>query len=511
MRVATRMSLGSVLALLPLLLLLLYLLGQVQHLAADGRRASDSFQLAARALRLTQRLDPLEEYARKYAVTRDLRYRDRFERTHEAIASDLGALGALTLLPSEREALGRFELRWSELPALPAPGESSDDLRRFSSSVEDLHDAGHAILDAAHSGVRDRAQRALDTAKRTERLAWGVAALALSLTALGFWITLRGIQKPIKHLSSATREVSLGRFDRRVEPQGSDELVELSHAFNRMVADLLELTRKRSKLLAQVSHDLKTPLVSIQETNRLILDRIPGELTNEQERLLSLNGQAADRLSDMLTDLLDLARLEAGIRYQLETNDLDALVRRTLGEFDARANEREVELELESPGPLLLPCDGTRLLQLTSNLLDNALKFTPRGGSIRVSLRLATQDDAPEAPQSWLTPSDRAPRYALLCVRDTGPGIPQAALAQVFDDFFQGDVRVDGTQGKRGVGLGLAICREIVAAHQGAIWASNATPGASFSVLLPCLSQQIEQSAPRPLLTRSELPSGSAA
>ncbi|MCA9631903.1 MAG: hypothetical protein KC766_29825, partial [Myxococcales bacterium] len=81
MRVATRMSLGSVLALLPLLLLLLYLLGQVQHLAADGRRASDSFQLAARALRLTQRLDPLEEYARKYAVTRDLRYRDRFERT----------------------------------------------------------------------------------------------------------------------------------------------------------------------------------------------------------------------------------------------------------------------------------------------------------------------------------------------------------------------------------------------------------------------------------------------
>lgn len=511
MRVATRMSLGSILALLPLVALLAYLLGQVQHLAEDSRRASDSFQISARALSLIQRLDPLEEYAKKYAVTQDTRYRDRYSRTREAIDADIEALHRLELRDSESEALARFQRHWAKLPAEPPPLDVTGKPPAFAGELEPLRDASHAILDATHTGVQARATRALETAKRTEQLAWGVTALALSLTLIGFWVTLRGIQKPIKRLSSATREVSQGRFDRRVDPGGSDELVELSHAFNRMVSDLWELTRKRSKLLAQVSHDLKTPLVSIQEINRLLLDKIPGDLTLEQDRLLTLNAHAADRLSGMLTDLLDLARLEAGIRYQLETNDLDALLRRALDEFHARAREREVTLDLSSPGPLLLRCDGPRLLQLVSNLLDNALKFSPPGSRVEICLHLASQDDAPEAPQSWLRVDERAQRYALFSVRDTGPGIPESELEQIFDDFYQSPVRAETQPGRRGVGLGLAICREIVAAHQGAIWARNASPGAQLFVLLPCLAEQSRRTSPPALVSREELPSGNAA
>ncbi|MCB9605867.1 MAG: HAMP domain-containing histidine kinase [Polyangiaceae bacterium] len=508
MRVATRMSVGSILALLPLIALLTYLLGRVQHLAEESRETSGSFQIAARALTLIQRLDPLEEYAQKHAVTQDERYAQRYSRTHEAIALDVQALHGLALGDGESAALVRFEQRWKRLPKAPPTETSPERQARFAADVSDLKVAGHAILDATQSGVSARAERALATSRSTTRLAWGVTALALSLTAIGFWVTLRGIQKPIKRLSSATREVSLGRFDRRVDPGGSDELVELSHAFNRMVSDLWELTRKRGKLLAQVSHDLKTPLVSIQETNGLLLDRIPGELTPEQERLLNLNAHAADRLSGLLTDLLDLARLEAGVRYQLNTNDLDALLRRALGEFEARAKERKVTLTLQSPGALLLQCDGQRLLQLVSNLLDNALKFTPQAGRVELTLRLANEHDVPEAPQSWLE-KDRAPRYALVSVRDSGPGIPNAELEQIFDDFFQGQARSEVTP-RRGVGLGLAICREIVAAHQGAIWARNAKPGAELFVLLPCLAQQPERSSPKPLVTRATLPSGNA-
>ncbi|MGE3670680.1 MAG: ATP-binding protein [Polyangiaceae bacterium] len=508
MRVATRMSLGSILALLPLVALLAYLLGRVQHLAEESHEASASFRVAARVLTLIQRLDPLEEYARKHAVTQDGRYAARYSRTHEAIAQELEVLHGLALRDAETAALARFEQQWKRLPKTPPKDATPKRQARLAADVADLKVAGHAIMDATQSGVSARAERALGTSKRTARLAWGVTALALSLTAIGFWVTLRGIQKPIKRLSSATREVSLGRFDRRVDPGGSDELVELSHAFNRMVSDLWELTRKRSKLLAQVSHDLKTPLVSIQETNGLLLDRIPGELTPEQERLLTLNSQAADRLSGLLTDLLDLARLEAGVRYQLDTDDLDALLRRALGEFEARARDRGVTLSLQSPGVLLLSCDGQRLLQLVSNLLDNALKFTPQGGSVQLVLRVANEREAPEAPQSWLK-KDRAPRYALISVRDSGPGIPKTELEQIFDDFFQGQARTDAAP-RRGVGLGLAICREIVAAHQGAIWARNADPGAELFVLLPCLAQQPQRSSPNPMLPRPTLPSGNA-
>jgi two-component system sensor histidine kinase GlrK len=240
--------------------------------------------------------------------------------------------------------------------------------------------------------------------------------------------------------------------------------------------------------VAHVSHELRAPLASIQETIHVLLEQIPGPLSEKQRHLLELNLASGRRLSAMIGNLLDLSRMEAGVmEYELKGNDLVGLARTVVAELQPGAGERELAIELEVPDqPLMVECDGDRIMQIIRNLLGNAIKFSPRGKAITVSVA-STPTLPVSLPESWrgkVLSTPEGKQFALLTVTDSGPGVPDEHKERIFEKFHQ--VR----QGKKimgqGAGLGLAISRTIAEAHHGALWvADNPGGGSVFHLVVP--------------------------
>jgi len=224
----------------------------------------------------------------------------------------------------------------------------------------------------------------------------------------------------------------------------------------------------------------------------------------KMRRLLELNLHSGKRLSSMMRNLLDLSRMEAGaMDYELKKQDLVALIRIVLAEFDVRAREKDLRLEAElPPPPVIVDCDGDRIIQVIQNLLENAGKFSPHGAAIRISVRLAM--DIPEhMPTAWkkeVCKPAGGGGCVLVAVSDSGPGVPDAHKEKVFEKFHQ--VKQGKKISGQGVGLGLAICRTIVEAHHGAIWVEdNPDAGSVFFVLLPAgaAGERVERRASSPI------------
>ena len=250
---------------------------------------------------------------------------------------------------------------------------------------------------------------------------------------------------------------------------------------------IVEVDQMKKNFISHVSHELKAPLASMQETTHLILERIPGPLTDKQKRLLELNLQSGKRLAQMIGNILDLSRLEAGIvEYEMQPSDLADLIHNVVLELSAEARDKSLRILTDiQREPLLVECDPNRMVQLFTNLLENAIRFSNKAGAVGVHVRSVRQ--YPRMPQSALARmSARAAGngFALIGISDSGPGIDDAHKEAVFHTFHQ------GKHGKKSygesLGLGLAISRVVVEAHAGTIWVEdNPQGGAIFFVLLP--------------------------
>ncbi len=240
-----------------------------------------------------------------------------------------------------------------------------------------------------------------------------------------------------------------------------------------------ELERVKKDFVSHVSHELKAPLASMQETTHLMLERIPGPLTEKQERLLQLNLQSGKRLAVMIGNLLDLSRLEAGIvDYEMQLQDIVEIAQGVVVEMNEAARLKSLRLVTGIPRePLMVMCDPNRMVQIFSNLLDNAIRFSAKGGI--VSMHAGYVKHFPvRAPRSVRGPNG----YVLVAISDSGPGIEDLHKQGVFETFHQ------AKQGKKthgqSLGLGLAISRALVEAHNGAIWVEdNPNGGCVFFVL----------------------------
>jgi two-component system sensor histidine kinase GlrK len=251
---------------------------------------------------------------------------------------------------------------------------------------------------------------------------------------------------------------------------------------------MTEVDEMKKALISHVSHELKAPLASMQETTHLILEQIPGPLTEKQRRLLDLNLQSGKRLAAMIGNMLDLTRLEAGIvEYEMECHDIAELVRRVVVDmvFQAKDQTLRVLTDIQSE-PLIVECDSNRMIQVFSNLIENALRFSTRNGFITVHAK-----SEQHLPQGMPKPLRRrfanrtAGGFAVISISDSGPGIQDAHKQKVFETFHQ------VKQGKKtlgqSLGLGLAIAKSLVEAHHGAIWIEdNPNGGSVFFVVVPC-------------------------
>lgn len=292
----------------------------------------------------------------------------------------------------------------------------------------------------------------------------GAAALLLSLI-LAFALS-RWVADPLQQVIVAARKYPSQETD-VVSPRGPHEVQVLTQAFNSMVGRVQRTQKSQRDFVANVSHELKTPLTSIQGFAQAILDDT-ADTPEARRQAAQIIYSEAGRMHRMALDLLDLARLEAGTAdLKMSSVDMGALLRTIIEKFTPQAQKAGVGLQLNISNPLpALVGDGDRLAQVFTNLVDNALKFTPAGGQITLSAVNAGVEME-------------------ISITDTGEGIPGEALPRLFDRFYQVDRSRAGGE-KRGAGLGLAIVQEILQAHGGRISVrSKVGHGTTFVIHLP--------------------------
>jgi two-component system OmpR family sensor kinase len=292
----------------------------------------------------------------------------------------------------------------------------------------------------------------------------GGVALLLSLV-LAFAIA-RWIADPLQHIVSAAQHIPVAEAH-PVPEQGPQEVRELTRAFNAMIARVQNSQKSQRDFVANVSHELKTPLTSIQGFAQALLDGTAGA-PEDQKQAAGIIFQESERMYRMVMDLLDLARLEGGTaEMKMSPVNLKALMHSVQEKFNLLARDKGIQLLADCPENLpVVVGDGDRLAQVLTNLVDNALKHTPAGGQVAMKARPSTDE-------------------IVIHVADTGAGIPSEALPNIFDRFYQADISRPGIE-KRGAGLGLAIVQEIVTAHGGRISVrSQVGKGTTFFVQLP--------------------------
>jgi len=292
----------------------------------------------------------------------------------------------------------------------------------------------------------------------------GLVALLASLVLAA--VMASWIAAPLQKAAAAARRVAAGDYQQRLDPTGPDEARRLADAFNQMVEQVRLSRQAQRDFVANVSHELKTPLTSIQGFAQAIADGTAqgaGELTRAGEVIQQETG----RLDRLVDDLLALARLDSG-QAAMDRRELDPadVLRAAVERMQLAAAEQSVQLEWSSQPLPRLVADGDRLLQVLTNLLANALQHTPSGGTVRLTAR---------AEAGWLQ----------LVVEDSGSGLAPEHLPRIFERFYRADSARAGGRGQ-GSGLGLAIADEIVRAHGGRIevW-SQPGIGSRFTVILP--------------------------
>jgi len=295
-------------------------------------------------------------------------------------------------------------------------------------------------------------------------------AIALTVSFGVAFVISRSISGPLRRITEASQRMARGDFDVHIPIRGQDEVGQLSEAFNHMAQEVSRSQRMMKDLLANVSHELKTPLTSIQGFSQAMLDSVGDEeAARESARIIN---EEANRMRALVEDLLLLSQIESGqMAMQHAYVDLRLLLTETLERFQFRIRDARIRTGVSIPHLPMVHGDGRRLEQVFSNLIENAVRHTPPDGQISVSAHVERDG------------------MVNVTVHNTGSYIPPEDLSRVFERFFQ----VDRARSRRGgsSGLGLAIVAEIVEAHGGSVRAeSDAETGTSFIVVLPGADRQ---------------------
>ncbi|MEU5877194.1 HAMP domain-containing sensor histidine kinase [Spirillospora sp. NPDC047279] len=273
-----------------------------------------------------------------------------------------------------------------------------------------------------------------------------------------------GMTAPLRGMTAAARAMARGDYSRRVQTSSRDEVGELAQAFNTMAADLAAVERQRREFVANVSHELRTPISAL----RAVLENVADGVTPATPEVLESAVEQTERLGRLVTQLLDLSRVEAGaITLDLSALDVAAFVEDVAAEAAAGHPDTVFDLDV-SPG-LKGVADRDRLHQVLANLLDNAARHSPPGGPVTVKARPASAGGL------------------VIEVSDEGPGIPLSERSRVFERFNRGAVshgaRVGTPDG--GTGLGLAIARWVIDLHGGDISVVDSQRGCRIRVVIP--------------------------
>lgn len=467
----------------------------------DARRSQ---HVIATANELQTYVIDLETGARGFALTRDERYLDPWNRAQRLYPGAIARLVEVTkdnVVQHERALAIKKDIQiyFSDYSVgivnflrrnpQEAPSVATD--ARGRRQVEAIRGQFKRFIETetALSEARNEAARATT---RNSLLVGGIGfGAALFLLFVGALYLNRAVARPLRRTADAAARIASGDLSERLDTEGPGEVGELERTFNTMaaslertVADLEERNRTlgeseqvKSDLVSNVSHELRTPLASVLGFSSLMLDR---EVSPEEtKRYLEVIRTEARRLAALLNDLLDLQRVEQeALELRSDEVDLNELLSTQVTLYSAQSDEHELRFQ-PAGEPLTVRGDRDRLAQVVGNLLSNAIKYSPEGGVVEVTAE-AIGDEA------WIW------------VRDEGLGIPGGHQEQIFTKFFRGDVGRE--LGISGTGLGLVLARQIVEAHGGQIgFESTSGRGSTFWLHLPA-SRSYDDGAPEPSL-----------
>jgi signal transduction histidine kinase len=452
-------------------------LSRLREIAADVTATHGAAYVAMG--RLQARVTDIDRHTRNYVAFGD---RDVAARRDSALFATRGELDRLYRAGYEEVAaptaahLSRLAGELEQIDALVAAGERDEATAALRATVPRFAQAETMIQQIA-AEIDRRSEAELAAAGRISAAALTTTLLALLAclfiaVLLGTWATHTMVQ-PIHRLRRAMAAVSAGEF---VVPEGlpydrTDEIGDLSRSFRGMTQQLSDLDRMKADFMSIAAHELKTPINVVGGYAELIQDGVYGEVSEEQGVALTSIQEQARILTQLVNQLLDISRLEAGgLRLEIAELDVAELFDRIRRTFEVLAHKQGIRLvvELDPTAPATIPADGPRIRdQVLGNLLANALKFTPEGGEISV--------------KGW----SEAERFCIE-VSDTGTGMPADHLPHVFDKYFQ-----IGEQARsKGAGLGLTIAHDIVEEHGGDISVRSVEgAGTTFRLMLPLSPQ----------------------
>lgn len=444
-----------------------YALLQIRQLSGlSAEMASQHYPEIETAKRLLASFYDQVQSQKKYLAVHAATFLEHFDQEtkefQHVVAYQYGKESSLQgqQLLKEVERLQQQQIALFHAHLSPAASESSDhgstyDVRmeaiadRMSSTLESyigLHEAQISV------GLNESRASSVQAEAVTEQLVLVALLFGLGLAAVASYNILR----PLRQLQAHIKEIGQGHFPAPFQIRAPSELRELGETVNWMGKQLQQLDDIKSEFLAHVSHELRTPMASIQEGTHLLLDEIPGPLTQDQRTTLRIMADSSRRLMHLISTILDLSKMEAGMmEYRFAPTDLKKVAEVSVNKIRLLADAKHVQLLIEAPKERhWVKADAARIEQVLDNVLSNGLKFSAEGTVVKLTMAPSAQDG-----------------FLFVSVSDAGPGIPPEELPHIFDRFYQG--RTKAKRAAMGSGLGLALAKRVVEAHGGRIWAES--------------------------------------
>jgi two-component system sensor histidine kinase GlrK len=439
----------------------LFTLEQLLRQSSDGARRAVAH--TADAQLLAERTVAMERSARQYLVLEDPVLRQRFEEAGRDARDALGRL-ADNLVSANLAAEWRTHESGIEAQLKGTPVDLREREASITTAFRELEVINDTIANEVRKTTEQRNQVLMDEleAGRAELGRQMLIAIAVAVVlafVFGWWLA-----RPLKRLEQAVVGLGENRLDQAIEIRGPSDVRLLGRRLEWLRLRLAELDSDKSRFLRHVSHELKTPLAALREGVSLLEEGVTGTLSDDQKEVARILRQNTALLQSQIEDLLrfNAAAFEARklVRQRVELVDLiQDLVARQRLQWQARQLAVKVE-----GGPLWVEVDPDKLGTALGNLLSNAIRFSPSGATIRLSVT-------------------RVPGRACIDIVDQGPGVAAADRARVFEPFYRGERQP--SDAVRGTGIGLSIVHEYITAHGGVVELQDDAPGAHFHIELP--------------------------
>jgi two-component system sensor histidine kinase GlrK len=460
--------LGFLLVSLPLVYALVELIVSLDRLQQQGQEAVQQAAQAGRASRqLFEQSTTLERVVRQYLILEDSALLEDYGRVRQEFRATARQLSLLPLSKDQLETLatlGDSEARLNSL--LRAPSRPPQAQAELADGYSKLADGAQSLLGATND-LTERAIEQLQNIAAQGRQKWRYLAYATAAIALALAILFAVlIARPIRQLDQAIRQMGTADFTHRIEVNGPQDLRYLGQRLEWLRSRLSDLEAQQNRFLRHVSHELKTPLTAVREGAELLRDNVGGKLSPEQRDIVRIVRDNTLSLQKLIEDLLTYHQTKAMEPQTLGPVLLPDVIRRVVKEHKLAALARIVAFEAKLR-PAMVIGDGEKIRTIVDNLVSNAIKYSPRSGTI--TLNLAAEKG-----------------FAVLDVIDQGHGVDPEDRRNIFESFYQGKPPSEGRV--KGSGLGLAIAREYALAHGGRIEVMDRVDGKSgahFRLWLP--------------------------